>query len=96
MSNCVGVDGEIAAEVVQKNFYKLQQVDQDWLLRHLYSLGLVHSTDKAQQTGLLSTICDGLKRDSSKFLKLIELFRTDSANSYISSSLKSDYCESVQ
>ncbi len=87
----MSVNSEIARNVVQKNFCKLQEVDQDWLHSHLYSIGLVDNKTR-YATNLLSTICDGIKGNSSKFTELIEIFRTD-INSYISDSLQSDYGE---
>ena len=87
----MSVDSEIATKVVQKNFHKLQKVNQDWLFPHLYSVGLIDSVHHT--TNLLTTICDGIKEDSSKFTELIEIFSTDSVNSYISDSLQSDYGE---
>ena len=85
------VNSEFATKVVEKNFQKFQNVNQDWLYSHLYSIKLIPSSDKTQIANLLDAICRGIKRDSNKFIDLIKLFRRESTYSYISRSLESDY-----
>ena len=82
----------IAVQIVKQNITLLKEVDQTWLFHQLYASEVL-SLEQTKASDPLTTLCKVLEKDSdgSKFNKLINILRKDSAYEVKANILQTKY-----